>query len=205
MQTLFFLPLQVRRLCMVSIVVEMHSSKCVLSHCCTSCTSHECHSFWLVTSPSLPSTLPPPPFYSLPPPPPSLYSHSPPPSSFSLLPPSNLLPSFSHPPAHSSFHSSFHSPSFSPSHPPPGLGLTGIPVFNVNNNCSSGSTALMMAKLLVQARYDCTLAVGELNTSCRRDWGHMCSGKEGLRSCAVGRRGWGHVCSREEGLRSRVQ
>src|ERR1044072_7848780 len=25
------------------------------------------------------------------------------------------------------------------------LGLTGIPVFNVNNNCSTGSTALMLA------------------------------------------------------------
>lgn len=41
-----------------------------------------------------------------------------------------------------------------------GLGLTGVPVFNVNNNCSSGSTALMMAKFLVSGGYDCTLAVG---------------------------------------------
>ena len=51
-----------------------------------------------------------------------------------------------------------------------GLGLTGIPVFNVNNNCSSGSTALMMARCLVLAGYECTLAVGELcanhNTFC---------------------------------------
>lgn len=42
-----------------------------------------------------------------------------------------------------------------------GLGLTGVPVFNVNNNCSSGSTALMMAALMVQAGYDCTMAVGK--------------------------------------------
>src|SRR5215475_5906258 len=26
------------------------------------------------------------------------------------------------------------------------LGLTGIPVFNVNNNCSTGSTALMLGR-----------------------------------------------------------
>ncbi len=25
-------------------------------------------------------------------------------------------------------------------------GMTGIPIFNVNNNCSTGSSALMMAK-----------------------------------------------------------
>ncbi len=44
---------------------------------------------------------------------------------------------------------------------PIGLGLTGVPVFNVNNNCSSGSTALMMASLLIKSGYDCTMAVGE--------------------------------------------
>ena len=41
-----------------------------------------------------------------------------------------------------------------------GLGLTGVPVFNVNNNCSSGSSALMMARHLVQAGHECTMAVG---------------------------------------------
>ena len=40
------------------------------------------------------------------------------------------------------------------------MGLTGVPVFNVNNNCSSGSTALMLAKSLVQSGCDCVLAVG---------------------------------------------
>lgn len=41
------------------------------------------------------------------------------------------------------------------------LGLTGIPVYNVNNNCSTGSTALMMAKQMVEGGLaDCTLAVG---------------------------------------------
>ncbi|XP_076440102.1 sterol carrier protein 2-like [Babylonia areolata] len=41
------------------------------------------------------------------------------------------------------------------------LGLTGVPVFNVNNNCSSGSTALMMARRLVQSGIeDCVLAIG---------------------------------------------
>ena len=42
-----------------------------------------------------------------------------------------------------------------------GLGLTGIPVYNVNNNCSTGSTALFMAKQLVEGGIaDCTLALG---------------------------------------------
>ena len=39
-----------------------------------------------------------------------------------------------------------------------GLGLTGIPVYNVNNNCSTGSTALFMAKQLVEGGIaDCVL------------------------------------------------
>lgn len=42
------------------------------------------------------------------------------------------------------------------------LGLTGVPVFNVNNNCSSGSTALMLARRMVQSGIDdCVLAIGE--------------------------------------------
>jgi acetyl-CoA acetyltransferase len=41
------------------------------------------------------------------------------------------------------------------------LGITGIPIFNVNNNCSTGSTALFMAKQLIQGGLcDCTLALG---------------------------------------------
>ncbi len=41
------------------------------------------------------------------------------------------------------------------------LGLTGIPVYNVNNNCSTGSTALMMAKQFVEGGLaECTLALG---------------------------------------------
>jgi acetyl-CoA acetyltransferase len=40
------------------------------------------------------------------------------------------------------------------------VGLTGIPVFNVNNNCSTGSTALMLAKQAIDAGMDCVLAVG---------------------------------------------
>lgn len=42
-----------------------------------------------------------------------------------------------------------------------GLGLTGIPIYNVNNNCSTGSTALFLAKQLVEGGLaDCVLAVG---------------------------------------------
>jgi sterol carrier protein 2 len=41
------------------------------------------------------------------------------------------------------------------------LGLTGIPIYNVNNNCATGSTALFMAKQFVQAGIaDCVLALG---------------------------------------------
>src|ERR1041385_2955383 len=41
------------------------------------------------------------------------------------------------------------------------LGLTGIPVFNVNNNCSTGSTALMLASAAVAGGLvECALALG---------------------------------------------
>lgn len=41
------------------------------------------------------------------------------------------------------------------------LGLTGIPVYNVNNNCATGSTALMLARQFVEGGAgDCVLAVG---------------------------------------------
>ncbi|MBX3127890.1 MAG: lipid-transfer protein [Polyangiaceae bacterium] len=41
------------------------------------------------------------------------------------------------------------------------LGLTGIPIYNVNNNCSTGSTALFLAKQLVEGGLaDCVMAVG---------------------------------------------
>jgi len=41
------------------------------------------------------------------------------------------------------------------------LGLTGIPVYNVNNNCSTGSTALFMGKQLVEGGIsECVLALG---------------------------------------------
>jgi acetyl-CoA acetyltransferase len=41
------------------------------------------------------------------------------------------------------------------------LGMTGIPVFNVNNNCSTGSTALFLARQAVESgAADCVLALG---------------------------------------------
>ena len=41
------------------------------------------------------------------------------------------------------------------------LGLTGIPVCNVNNNCATGSTALLMARQFVAGgTADCVLALG---------------------------------------------
>lgn len=40
-------------------------------------------------------------------------------------------------------------------------GMTGIPIINVNNNCSTGSTALFMARQAVQSgAIDCALALG---------------------------------------------
>ncbi len=41
------------------------------------------------------------------------------------------------------------------------LGLTGIPIYNVNNNCSTGSTALFMAKQFIEGGLaECVLALG---------------------------------------------
>jgi acetyl-CoA acyltransferase len=34
------------------------------------------------------------------------------------------------------------------------LGLTGVPVYNVNNNCATGSTALMLARQFVEGGGD---------------------------------------------------
>lgn len=42
-----------------------------------------------------------------------------------------------------------------------GLGLSGIPIFNVNNNCATGSSALHLAKQLVEGgTAECVLALG---------------------------------------------
>ncbi len=41
------------------------------------------------------------------------------------------------------------------------IGITGIPIYNVNNNCATGSTALFMAKQFVEGGIaDCVLALG---------------------------------------------
>jgi acetyl-CoA acetyltransferase len=41
------------------------------------------------------------------------------------------------------------------------VGLTGIPVFNVNNNCSTGSTALFLARQAIEGGLaECVLALG---------------------------------------------
>jgi len=39
--------------------------------------------------------------------------------------------------------------------------MTGIPIFNVNNNCSTGSSALLLAKQIIESgNADCVLALG---------------------------------------------
>lgn len=41
------------------------------------------------------------------------------------------------------------------------IGLSGCPVYNVNNNCSTGSTALILAKQIIETgKADCVLALG---------------------------------------------
>ena len=41
------------------------------------------------------------------------------------------------------------------------VGVTGIPIVNVNNNCSTGSTALFLARQLIESQAaDCVLALG---------------------------------------------
>ncbi|MEU3794166.1 lipid-transfer protein [Streptomyces fructofermentans] len=41
------------------------------------------------------------------------------------------------------------------------LGLSGVPVYNVNNNCATGATALMLARQFVEGgASDCVLALG---------------------------------------------
>jgi sterol carrier protein 2 len=41
------------------------------------------------------------------------------------------------------------------------VGMTGIPIFNVNNNCSTGSTALFLARQAIESgAADCVLALG---------------------------------------------
>ena len=41
------------------------------------------------------------------------------------------------------------------------LGLTGVPIYNVNNNCATGSTALFMVKQFVESGIaDCAMALG---------------------------------------------
>lgn len=39
--------------------------------------------------------------------------------------------------------------------------MTGIPIFNVNNNCSTGSSALLLGKQIIESdNAECVLAVG---------------------------------------------
>lgn len=41
------------------------------------------------------------------------------------------------------------------------IGMTGIPIYNVNSNCSTGANALILAKQLIETgQNDCVLAVG---------------------------------------------
>jgi acetyl-CoA acetyltransferase len=53
-----------------------------------------------------------------------------------------------------------------------GVGMTGIPIINVNNNCASGSSALFLARQAVASgAVDCALAVGfeQMNPGALKD------------------------------------
>ena len=50
------------------------------------------------------------------------------------------------------------------------VGMTGVPVVNVNNNCASGSTAFALAAQAVEhGAVDCALAVGFEEMAAGRD------------------------------------
>lgn len=41
------------------------------------------------------------------------------------------------------------------------VGMTGIPIYNVNNNCSTGSSALLLGKQIIESQNaDCVLVLG---------------------------------------------
>jgi len=41
------------------------------------------------------------------------------------------------------------------------VGMTGIPIYNVNNNCSTGSTALYLGKQIIESQNaQCVLVLG---------------------------------------------
>lgn len=41
------------------------------------------------------------------------------------------------------------------------VGMSGVPIYNVNNNCATGSSAIHLAKNLIAGGvYNCVLAVG---------------------------------------------
>ena len=72
------------------------------------------------------------------------------------------------------------------------LGLTGIPVYNVNNNCSTGSTALFLGKQLIEGGLaDCVLALGVekmekgLRASAKTIYGTAVGMGAGLRNRAI--------------------
>jgi len=87
------------------------------------------------------------------------------------------------------------------------LGLTGIPVLNVNNNCATGSSALDTARRFVQGGNRCVLALGfeKMNGNlqespmsicawqpCRRATGSL----QAVSIPATGCAGLGRLCSK---------
>ncbi|MEK2475427.1 thiolase C-terminal domain-containing protein [Streptomyces noursei] len=77
------------------------------------------------------------------------------------------------------------------------LGLTGVPVYNVNNNCATGSTALMMARQFVASGLnDCVLALGFE----KMKRGALGAGADGARGGAAGVGGSSSPVARHYGV-----
>lgn len=81
-----------------------------------------------------------------------------------------------------------------------GVGLTGVPVFNVNNNCSTGSSALFLARQAVESGVvECALALGfeQMRPGALKSaWDDRPSPMERFGDTMVGLQGWDDAAPR---------
>ena len=81
-----------------------------------------------------------------------------------------------------------------------GVGLTGIPVFNLNNNCSTGSSALYLARQAVESgMVECALALGfeQMQPGALKSaWGDRPSPMERFGETMIDLQGWDDTAPR---------
>jgi acetyl-CoA acetyltransferase len=81
-----------------------------------------------------------------------------------------------------------------------GVGLTGIPVFNLNNNCSTGSSALFLARQAVESgMVECALALGfeQMQPGALKSaWGDRPSPMDRFGDTMIGLQGWDDAAPR---------